>query len=83
MQQDTEQERRAVVSAGEGLIPTHLVDALAEGRAHDPFSLLGPHMAGRRVQIRTWQPGRTVPTVPNRIAAGQLQLTTGAVSVRP
>ena len=57
MQQDTEQERRAVVSAGEGLIPTHLVDALAEGRAHDPFSLLGPHMAGRRVQIRTWQPG--------------------------
>ncbi len=47
MQQDTEQERRAVVSAGEGLIPTHLVDALAEGRAHDPFSHHGPHTPAR------------------------------------
>ena len=57
MQQEIEQERRAPVTAGEGTIPKHLIDALAEGRAQDPFSLLGPHMAGRRLQIRTWQPG--------------------------
>ena len=57
MQQEIEQERRAVVSAGEGLIPQYLIDTLAEGRAQDPFSILGPHMAGRRVQIRSWQPG--------------------------
>src|ERR1700712_4365294 len=57
MQQEIEQERRAVVTPGEGHIPQHLIDALAEGRAQDPFSILGPHMAGRRLQIRSWQPG--------------------------
>jgi 1,4-alpha-glucan branching enzyme len=57
MQQEIEQERRAAVTSGEGHIPTHLIDALADGRAQDPFSLLGPHMAGRKLQIRTWQPG--------------------------
>jgi len=57
MQQEIEQERRAAVSPAENRIPTHLIDALAEGRLHDPFSLLGPHQVGRRLQIRTWQPG--------------------------
>jgi 1,4-alpha-glucan branching enzyme len=57
MQQEIEQERRAVVTPGEGHIAGHLIDALAAGRAQDPFSILGPHMAGRRLQIRTWQPG--------------------------
>jgi 1,4-alpha-glucan branching enzyme len=57
MQQEIEQERRAAVSPAENRIPTHLIDALAEGRLQDPFSLLGPHQVGRRLQIRTWQPG--------------------------
>jgi 1,4-alpha-glucan branching enzyme len=57
MEQEIEQERRAAVAPGEGAIPTYLVDALAEGRAQDPFSLLGPHTVGRKIQIRTWQPG--------------------------
>src|SRR6476661_2789901 len=57
MEQEIEQERRAAVTPGEGSIPTYLVDALAEGRAQDPFSLLGLHMVGRKMQIRTWQPG--------------------------
>jgi 1,4-alpha-glucan branching enzyme len=38
-------------------IDGRIVDALLQGRLSDPFSLLGPHPAGSKAVIRTFQPG--------------------------
>jgi 1,4-alpha-glucan branching enzyme len=50
-------EAAAKTGEAQGAIDMQAIDALAEGRLADPFSLLGAHQVGRKVHVRSWQPG--------------------------
>ncbi|TFV96571.1 1,4-alpha-glucan branching protein GlgB [Oxalobacteraceae bacterium OM1] len=47
-------------------LPQHTIDAVLHGRLADPFALFGPHPAGGRVVIRTFQPGALAVDVVSR-----------------